>query len=156
MGVMSTDVRDRAAVANGRMLNSWKEIANYAGRGVRTVQRWEAKFGFPVHRLYNGPRSPVMAFVAELDSWFTTAAMNSGLERRSSARNTRISNPVQVDHPALVRHLASISELADSVFNLRNTIRLVRMQRAELRKQNRELRVELHTEASSLLNTSLE
>jgi hypothetical protein len=32
-------------------LDSWKEIASYLGRGVRTVQRWECEEGLPVHRL---------------------------------------------------------------------------------------------------------
>ena len=32
-------------------LDSWKEIASYLGRGIRTVQRWEREEGLPVHRL---------------------------------------------------------------------------------------------------------
>jgi hypothetical protein len=32
-------------------LDSWKEIAAYLKRGVRTVQRWERTSGLPVHRL---------------------------------------------------------------------------------------------------------
>ena len=150
MGVMPADLRGRGAVANGGMLNSWKEIANYTGRGVRTVQRWEAKFGFPVHRLYHSPRSPVVAFAAELDAWLTTSALNSGSERPSFVDGLRRMEPV------LNRHFASISQLKDSASSLRNSIALVRMQRAELWKQNRELRTELHTEASAVLNASLE
>src|ERR1041385_1511743 len=34
-----------------RRLDSWKAIAAYLGRGVRTVQRWEREEGLPVHRL---------------------------------------------------------------------------------------------------------
>src|SRR4026208_11920 len=34
-----------------RRLDSWKGIAAYLGRGVRTVQRWEREEGLPVHRL---------------------------------------------------------------------------------------------------------
>ncbi len=33
------------------LLNSWKEIAAYMGRGVRTVQRWERDLALPVRRL---------------------------------------------------------------------------------------------------------
>jgi hypothetical protein len=29
------------------LLNSWKEIAAYLNRGIRTVQRWEAELGMP-------------------------------------------------------------------------------------------------------------
>jgi len=32
-------------------LESWKEIAAYLGRDVRTAQRWERLGGLPVHRL---------------------------------------------------------------------------------------------------------
>ena len=33
------------------LLNSWKEIAAYMGRGVRTLQRWERDLALPVRRL---------------------------------------------------------------------------------------------------------
>jgi len=32
------------------LLDSWKEIATYLGREVRTVQRWEKKEGLAVRR----------------------------------------------------------------------------------------------------------
>jgi hypothetical protein len=50
------------------LLNSWKEIASYLGRGVRTVQRWE-KMGLPVRRLGTGCRAPVIANVTDIDNW---------------------------------------------------------------------------------------
>lgn len=50
------------------VLTSWKEIASYLGKGVRTVQRWEAEFGLPVRR--PGPnRHVVHASREELDNW---------------------------------------------------------------------------------------
>lgn len=52
-----------------QLLNSWKEIALYVGRGVRTVQRWESDLGLPVHRPRGKNRSAVMAFRQELDDW---------------------------------------------------------------------------------------
>jgi CheY-like chemotaxis protein len=52
-------------------LQSWKEVAMYVGRGVRTVQRWE-HLGLPVHRPGNGDRSAVFVLVAELEHWMTT------------------------------------------------------------------------------------
>jgi hypothetical protein len=52
-----------------RILNSWKEIAAYIGRGVRTVQRYELQFGFPVHRPAGMSRSSVMGFSDEIDTW---------------------------------------------------------------------------------------
>ncbi|MBZ5569306.1 MAG: hypothetical protein LAN64_15825 [Acidobacteriia bacterium] len=49
-------------------LNSWKEIAAYTGRGVRTVQRWEHQ-GLPVHRPKGKERSAVIAFPEEISKW---------------------------------------------------------------------------------------
>jgi hypothetical protein len=54
------------------LLNSWKEIAAYLGRGVRTVQRWEAQLGMPVHRPHGHLRSAVLALTHELDGWLRT------------------------------------------------------------------------------------
>ena len=50
-------------------LNSWKEIAKYLNRSVRTVIRWEAEQGLPVHRQIQDKRGAVHAFKAELDAW---------------------------------------------------------------------------------------
>ena len=44
------------------ILNSWKEIANYLGRGVRTVQRWERDLRLPVHRPKGKDRAPSWRF----------------------------------------------------------------------------------------------
>jgi hypothetical protein len=55
--------------ADSHVLNSWKEIATYFGRGVRTVQRWEQELQLPVHRIGIGTRSPVFAFEHELRGW---------------------------------------------------------------------------------------
>lgn len=54
------------------VLNSWKEIASYTGRGVRTVQRWEQELGFPVRRPRGKQRSAVIAIKVEIDLWMRT------------------------------------------------------------------------------------
>ena len=51
-------------------LDSWKEIATYLGRGVRTVQRWEREEGLPVHRLTHEKRGNVYARREELAAWW--------------------------------------------------------------------------------------
>lgn len=53
------------------LLNSWKEIACYLDRGVRTVQRWE-KMGLPVRRLGEGSRAPVIAHADDVNRWLLT------------------------------------------------------------------------------------
>lgn len=54
---------------NDAVLNSWKEIAAYMGRGVRTVQRWEQELGLPVRRPRGKERSAVIALKPDLDRW---------------------------------------------------------------------------------------
>lgn len=54
---------------NAEVLNSWKEIAAYLGRGVRTVQRWEQELGLPVRRPRGKERSAVIALRPDLDAW---------------------------------------------------------------------------------------
>jgi len=54
---------------NAEVLNSWKEIAAYLGRGVRTVQRWEQELGLPVRRPRGKERSAVIALKPDIDHW---------------------------------------------------------------------------------------
>src|SRR5205814_4248172 len=61
-----------ATLNSADRLDSWKEIANYLRRDVRTVQRWEKKEGLPVYRHQHDKLGSVYAFKAELDTWFTT------------------------------------------------------------------------------------
>lgn len=58
-----------AAPANRRILNSWKEIASYMGRGVRTLQRYEQLHRLPVRRPAGKNHSAVLALSDELDAW---------------------------------------------------------------------------------------
>jgi TolB-like protein/Flp pilus assembly protein TadD len=51
-------------------LDSWKEIAAYLKKEVRTVQRWEKNLGLPVRRLAQGKQGTVFAYKSELDSWW--------------------------------------------------------------------------------------
>jgi len=51
-------------------LDSWKEIASFLGRGIRTVQRWEREEGLPVHRLTHEKRGSIYARREELAAWW--------------------------------------------------------------------------------------
>jgi phage terminase Nu1 subunit (DNA packaging protein) len=58
--------RDRYDLENrSPMLSTWKDIAEYLGKGIRTAQRWSDEAGLPVHR----DRTTVYAFRAEIDAW---------------------------------------------------------------------------------------
>lgn len=50
-------------------LESWKEIATYLNRSVRTVRRWEADEGLPVRRQMHRSLGSVYALKSELDAW---------------------------------------------------------------------------------------
>ncbi len=50
-------------------LDSWKEIAAYLRKDIRTVQLWEKKEGLPVHRHAHIARATVYAYPDELDAW---------------------------------------------------------------------------------------
>jgi Tol biopolymer transport system component len=51
-------------------LDSWKKIASYVKRDVRTVQRWERRESMPVHRHLHDKQGSVFAFRSELDTWW--------------------------------------------------------------------------------------
>jgi Tol biopolymer transport system component len=53
-------------------LDSWKEVSAYLGRSVRTLQRWEATAGLPVHRLAHEKRGSIYASKQELDAWWNS------------------------------------------------------------------------------------
>jgi hypothetical protein len=54
------------------VLTSWKEIAAYLGKGVRTVQRWERELSLPVRRPYGMEKHVIVALPEELDNWMRT------------------------------------------------------------------------------------
>ena len=53
-------------------LTSWKEVAVYLNRSVRTVQRWEKVDGLPIHRLPHSKRNTIYAYKSELDDWWNS------------------------------------------------------------------------------------
>src|SRR6266581_1604685 len=69
MSVGATSSPRMDAGAQGRRLESWKEIAAYLGRDVTTVCRWERREGLPVHRLLHLKLGSVYAYTTELDAW---------------------------------------------------------------------------------------
>lgn len=59
-----------------KRLDSWKEIADYLDRDLRTAIRWEQEKGLPVHRP-GGKRQAVFAFGDEIDAWFKGQSASS-------------------------------------------------------------------------------
>src|SRR5208282_3384192 len=61
---------DSSESGSGDRLDSWKEIAAYLKREVRTAQRWEKSEGLPVRRHQHDKLSSVFAYRSELDAWW--------------------------------------------------------------------------------------
>jgi hypothetical protein len=82
-------------------LTTWKEIAAFVGREVRTVQRWEKDLGLPVHRVPGSRGHQVYAYAAELQSWLKSGVRDSEFGVGAEA----IDNPQSAAGPqGLVRH----------------------------------------------------
>jgi hypothetical protein len=98
-------------MSDRKILNSWKEIAGYLGRGVRTVQRWEAQLGLPVHRPAGKDHSAVLAFSTELDQWLDSRPMRefSGERAALSAESSASIDDFMVKADSI---LSRIEELA--------------------------------------------
>lgn len=69
--------RGSAPLASDHRLDSWKEIAGYLGRTVRTIQRWERTDGLPIRRLQHGDGASVYAFKSELETWWNERSRQS-------------------------------------------------------------------------------
>lgn len=83
-------------------LDSWKEIAAYLKKEVRTVQRWEKNSGLPVRRLAHGKQGTVFAYKLELDAWWQESQTTlQDEEDKSNANATTIVEHSPVDHPSL-------------------------------------------------------
>jgi hypothetical protein len=66
------------ASPTGERLDSWKEIAAYLRRSVRTVHRWEKEEGLPVHRQLHKDLGSVFAYKRELDAWSSARSVRAG------------------------------------------------------------------------------
>ena len=91
-------------------LDSWKAIAAYLGRGVRTVQRWERDEGLPVHRLVHEKRGSVYARRREVDAWWES-------RRQSLASDASDQDaPTETADPATGRQLQRVTWKAAATF----------------------------------------
>lgn len=55
--------------SRGARLDSWKEIAAYLNRDLRTLQRWEKTAQLPIRRLNKPGMRAVFAYTSDLDEW---------------------------------------------------------------------------------------
>lgn len=69
------------------ILSSWKEIASFFGKAVRTVQRWERTLGMPVHRP-DGDRQIIFADPNELRQWALRTQVDTGTAAETDSSYT--------------------------------------------------------------------
>jgi hypothetical protein len=92
-----------------RPLTSWKEIANYLGKGVRTVQRWERELGLPVRRPSHNEKHVVIAFAAELDEWILTTMRQRDEKPGKEPQPKR--NAAQPPTPTIIQRVRDTSSV---------------------------------------------
>ena len=68
-----------------KMLSSWKEIAHFFGKGVRTVQRWEKTLDLPIHRPPGAPSNVVLARTSDLEQWMHRGQVSSAIGEEVSS-----------------------------------------------------------------------
>ena len=73
----------------GERLDSWKEIAAYLKREVRTVRRWEKAERLPVHRHLHRKRGTIYAYRAELDAWWNNGRVRLEKQEQTLAAPRR-------------------------------------------------------------------
>lgn len=80
----------------GTRLEGWKTIAAYLDKAERTVKRWEADRGMPIHRVPGGGRAVVYCIAAELDAWLEsnrTYAEESRIDPEESNTSLKAEQP---------------------------------------------------------------
>ncbi len=125
------------------VLSSWKDIARYMGKGVRTVQRWEHHLGLPVRRP-NGAshKSAVLLDRNDLETWLAT---------RFSARGS-VKDLASESFATTTTARASLRESIRTARELRDTNLALTLQVTESIRQLAE-RCDLlsnHTQSASL------
>jgi len=91
-----------------KALESWKQIAAYLERSERTVRRWEASEGLPVHRREHEKQDTVFAYRHELEAWSRLRTKSRGATAvggEEFAANKQSSNPnvYLAEHDAITR-----------------------------------------------------
>lgn len=69
-------------------LDSWKVIASYLAKDIRTVQRYEGE-GLPVYRRQHEKHGSVYAYKSELDRWWTSHGPAPRQERAEFSHTLR-------------------------------------------------------------------
>jgi hypothetical protein len=100
------------------VFTSWKEIAAYLGRGIRTVQRWELQLGLPVHRPNLRVRGIVRASRKELDLWVAnqwSAAPSKAPKEAANSSVCALHRNIETARQLRQKHVELILQLHNSL-----------------------------------------
>jgi hypothetical protein len=117
------------------VLSGWKDIANYLGKGVRTVQRYEQELALPVRRPAGRSAGSVVATKAELDAWICASPIRETFD---------LTKP------------QAVSEYASSTAALKEGIAEMKRLRDEMLALRAELKSELYALRNSVGNLRVE
>jgi TolB-like protein len=97
-------------------LDSWKAIAEYLRRDVRTVQRWEASEGLPVYRHRHLKHGTIYAYKSEIEAWWK-ARQPANKQRQPEIDQPRRSSfpSLEISYPQLAIYGVLIVVLAVSI-----------------------------------------
>lgn len=102
---MSTKASLPASTAR---LESWKQIAVYLRREVRTVQRWEKSEGLPIRRHFHVKGATVYALRKEIDDWLTGRSQTRAESRPVQRRSRQAANGLNPRQQVIRQMLAAI------------------------------------------------
>ncbi len=121
---------DARKIEQTQFLSGWKDIANYLGKGVRTVQRYERELGLPVRRPAGKPRGSVVVTRAEVDAWVAASPIRAAFQLIRPADSVDLSHTIRRGMQEMVRLREQMTwlqnELRISVDVLRATVAIVR------------------------------
>ena|SRR2546423_3648637 len=89
-----------------KQLESWKQIAAYLDRSERTVRRWEANEGLPVHRRGHEKQDTVFAYKHEIEAWTRLRTKCPGTDHDNAEAlfpTPPAGNAYLIEHDALTR-----------------------------------------------------
>lgn len=93
-----------------KALESWKQIAAFLDRSERTVRRWEASEGLPVHRREHQKTDTVFAYKHEIEAWSRRrtrfvehGAANPFTQSEDATRVQSSPNTYLIEHDAITR-----------------------------------------------------
>ena len=106
----------RQTAAQGEVFSGWKDVANYLGKSVRTVQRYERELGLPIRRPAAKATIAVIATKAEIDAWILASPLRAALRHTEvTANNSWMSKEFRM-------HVKELHQLRHETAQLRQAV----------------------------------